>query len=101
MDKRRNKPCGRYLGLSSRFSVAWKRLVGPPDTRLTEGLRDHTPRVHALVGARVVTAPGRTLENATIVVRDGRIEAVGQQVAIPVDALVRASRRQNRLCGLY
>ena len=47
-----------------------------------------TPRVHAIVGARIVTAPGQTIERGTIVVRDGVITAVGADVAIPADARV-------------
>jgi imidazolonepropionase-like amidohydrolase len=35
------------------------------------------PGFHALVGADVVTEPGKRLANATVVVRDGRIVAVG------------------------
>jgi hypothetical protein len=34
----------------------------------------------------VVQAPGRVLERATVVVRDGLIEAVGPDVAVPYDA---------------
>ncbi len=44
--------------------------------------------VHALVGAKVVTKPGTVLEKATIVVRKGRIEAVGEKVQVPKDARV-------------
>ncbi len=46
------------------------------------------PRVHALRGAKVVVAPGRTVDPGTIVMRDGRISAVGpaDRVAIPPDA---------------
>ncbi|MEO5617321.1 MAG: hypothetical protein ABIS67_06090, partial [Candidatus Eisenbacteria bacterium] len=47
-----------------------------------------TPRVHAIVGARIVTAPGQTLERGTIVIRDGLITAVGAKAAIPADARV-------------
>ena len=60
----------------------------PPSTRPVEGLRDHTPAIHALVGARIVVAPGRVLERGTIVVRDGMITAVGPEVAVPDDARV-------------
>ena len=42
----------------------------------------------ALTNARVVTAPGRVLDRATVVVRDGRIEAVGRDVRVPFDARV-------------
>ena len=44
------------------------------------------PRVHALTGATVVAAPGELLEGATIVLRDGLIEAVGTDVRVPPDA---------------
>ncbi len=47
-----------------------------------------TPRVHALTNARVVIAPGQVLPRATIVLRDGVIEAVGADIAIPPDARV-------------
>src|SRR5262245_28524996 len=46
------------------------------------------PRVHAIVGARVVTAPGRVIERGTVVMRDGVITAVGANVAVPADARV-------------
>jgi len=47
-----------------------------------------TPRVHAIVGARIVPAPGQVIERGTIVMRDGVIIAVGANVAIPADARV-------------
>ena len=46
------------------------------------------PRVHAIVGARIVTAPGKAIERGTIVMRDGVIVAVGENVAVPADARV-------------
>ncbi len=47
-----------------------------------------TPRVHAIVGARIVNAPGQVIERGTVVIRDGLIAAVGANVAIPADARV-------------
>jgi len=47
-----------------------------------------TPRVHAIVGARIVTAPGQVIERGTVVMRDGVITAVGANVAVPADARV-------------
>lgn len=44
--------------------------------------------VYALVGARLVGVSGATLENATLVLRDGVIEAVGVGLAPPRDARV-------------
>lgn len=60
----------------------------PAGTTPLEGLRDASPRVHALVGARVVTAPGEVLERGTVVIRDGLIAAVGAEVPVPPDARV-------------
>jgi len=45
-------------------------------------------RVHALVGARVVVAAGRTLPEATVVIRDGIIAAVGANLPVPPDARI-------------
>jgi hypothetical protein len=47
-----------------------------------------TPRVHAIVGARVVVAPGQVIERCTIVMRDGVISSVGPNVTVPPDARV-------------
>ncbi len=43
-------------------------------------------RTYALTNARVVVAPGRVLERATVVVRDGLIAEVGANARIPFDA---------------
>ncbi len=53
-----------------------------------EGIRENTPGVHALVHARVYVTPDRVLENATIVIRDGVIQAVGRAVTPPPDARI-------------
>ncbi len=49
------------------------------------------PRIHAITGARIVVAPGRVIENGTVVLRDGLVEAVGAKVAAPADAEVIAA----------
>lgn len=43
---------------------------------------------HALVGARIVVAPGRSLPSGTVVLRDGVIAAVGSNVATPPEARI-------------
>ena len=40
----------------------------------------------AITNARVVTVSGAVIENGTVVIRDGRIAAVGSSVAIPANA---------------
>jgi imidazolonepropionase-like amidohydrolase len=46
------------------------------------------PPVYALVGARVVPVSGPALEKATVVLRDGLIAALGENVTVPPDARV-------------
>jgi len=46
------------------------------------------PRVHAIVGARIVLAPGQVIEHGTVVMRDGVITAVGAAVTPPPDARI-------------
>ena len=59
-----------------------------PRTAPIAGLRDNTPQTHALVGARLVVAPGRVVEKGTVVLRDGLITAVGADASIPASAVV-------------
>ncbi|HBV05415.1 MAG TPA: hypothetical protein DEF01_01655, partial [Gemmatimonadetes bacterium] len=47
-------------------------------TQPVEGIRDNGTGYHALTNARVVQAPGRVLNNATIVIRDGIIKEVSR-----------------------
>lgn len=58
-----------------------RRQSAPPN-----GLRANVPQTYALVGADVVVRPGEVVEGATIVVREGKIAAVGKEAAVPADA---------------
>jgi imidazolonepropionase-like amidohydrolase len=66
--------------------AAWAQQASR--TEPVVALRDNTPGVHAFTNARIVVAPGRVLERATLVVRNGLIEAVGANVSPPPDARV-------------
>ena len=57
-------------------------------SELPQGLRDATPRWHALTGARLVLAPGQVVENGTLVMKDGVIVAAGAGVTVPAGARV-------------
>jgi imidazolonepropionase-like amidohydrolase len=57
-------------------------------TAPTVGLRENPSGFHALTGARVVTAPGNVVEDATVVIRDGVIESVAAGAAAPAGARV-------------
>lgn len=55
---------------------------------LSAGHRPKPPGVHALVGAKVFLNPTTALTNATVILRDGLIEAAGRGLPVPADARV-------------
>ncbi len=57
-------------------------------TQPVEGMRDNGTGYHALTNARVVTAPGQVLDDATIVIRDGVIQDVSRGGDPPAGARV-------------
>ncbi len=75
-----------------RFSCAMLLLACALSARaadlLPPGHRPKSPGVHALIGGRVVINPSNSLENATVILRDGIIEAVGRDVKPPSDARI-------------
>lgn len=67
-------------------AAASTRASVVPDT----GIRDVQPAVHAIVGARIVPRPGQVIDPGTVVLRAGRIQAVGpsNRVKVPDDARI-------------
>jgi imidazolonepropionase-like amidohydrolase len=64
-------------------------LQGAPQrTRPPDGLREHPPRAFALTGARLFVEPDRIVPSGTLVVRDGKLTAVGAGVVVPPDVAV-------------
>jgi imidazolonepropionase-like amidohydrolase len=55
-------------------------------TALSLAIHADAPHVYAIRGARIVTASGSPIDNGTVVIRDGYIDAVGASVAPPPDA---------------
>ncbi|HWM24228.1 MAG TPA: amidohydrolase family protein [Chthoniobacterales bacterium] len=53
-----------------------------------QGIRENNPRLHALTNARIVIAPGKTIEKGTILIRDGVIVEAGPAVKVPPEARV-------------
>jgi imidazolonepropionase-like amidohydrolase len=47
-----------------------------------------TPASYAIKGGKVFTLAGAPIENGTVLIRDGKIVAVGANIAIPADAKV-------------
>ncbi|HEV7237599.1 MAG TPA: amidohydrolase family protein [Thermoanaerobaculia bacterium] len=50
--------------------------------------RADAPGVYAITGGTVHTVSGTPIANGTVIVRDGLIEAVGANVAVPADATI-------------
>jgi imidazolonepropionase-like amidohydrolase len=61
-------------------ALAETRELRPP------GFYPRAYETHALVGARLFVKPDTILSNATIVIRDGLIQAVGREITVPPDA---------------
>ncbi|MBK8247847.1 MAG: hypothetical protein IPK85_10675 [Gemmatimonadetes bacterium] len=78
----------RFLLGSAALAVGALEAQQSSRTEPISGLRDNAAGYHALVGARVVTAPGQVLTNATIVVRNGLIVSVGAGATAPAGARV-------------
>jgi imidazolonepropionase-like amidohydrolase len=74
--------------------------ASPVSTAPPIALRDRTPTLQAFVHARIVQGPGRVIEDGTLVVRDGRIEAVGRRLTPPRGAAVRDLRGATIYPGL-
>jgi imidazolonepropionase-like amidohydrolase len=60
----------------------------PGGARLDGQAQDQGPRVVALRGGTVYTVTKGTIQNATVLIRDGKIAAVGTDVNVPGDAEV-------------
>ncbi len=52
------------------------------------GVYDERPNLYAFTNATIVVDPKTTLQNATLLIRNGHIEAVGTTVSIPAGAVV-------------
>src|SRR5881296_3606888 len=68
------------------FQIGTSRSPGAE--LLPPGFRPLPLGVHALVGGKVVLKPGDVLDSGTVVIRDGKIQAVGKDITPPPDARV-------------
>ncbi len=84
---------GAGIFFSTRLNLSAPTEILPP------GHKPLPPGVHALVGGRVVTKPGTVIENGTVIIRDGKIEAVGETVELPTDARVWSMKGETIYAG--
>jgi imidazolonepropionase-like amidohydrolase len=68
--------------------AAMTAAAAPADELLPPGYRPLPLGVHALVGGKVVVQPGEVIENGTVIIRDGLIQSVAKDAAVPEDARV-------------
>ena len=69
--------------LSAALLSAFASSSHADQTSPIQGIIDKTPNLVALTGATVYTEPGKKLTNATVLIADGRISAVGTKVTVP------------------
>lgn len=69
--------------LSAALLSAFTASSYADQTTPIQGIIDKTPNLIALTGATVYTEPGKKLLNATVLIADGRISAVGTKVTVP------------------
>ena len=78
----------RRKGLSFLTLAVLAALWLPEGARVDGQAQDRGPRVVALRGGTVYTVTKGTIENATVLIRDGKIAGVGTDVNVPGDAEV-------------
>ncbi len=77
------KPLTLMISILLVAVIASAQQIGSPTTQ--QGVTP--PRgIFAITNARIVTVSGPEIENGTIVIRDGKIEAVGSNVSVPAGA---------------
>lgn len=76
--------------ISARLSLLSLALLGTSSaacyaaqTTPELGIRDKTPNLVALINATVTTEPGKTVPQATVLIREGKIEAVRTNASVP------------------
>jgi imidazolonepropionase-like amidohydrolase len=79
--------CHRLILVLSLVGISTS-VWGQTETRPVDGLHQHAPSVYALTHAKITLEPGRVLDDATLVVRDGAIVAVGSKAVVPDDASI-------------
>ncbi len=67
----------------------------------TPGWAQSAPSAYAIVGAKIYPVAGPPIENGTVIIREGKIAAVGRDVAVPSDAQVIDAKGLEAYPGLF
>ncbi len=68
---------------------------------LPPAVRAQKPAVYAITGAKIYTLAGAPIENGTVILRDGKIAAVGAGVQVPAGAEVIDAKGLQIFPGLF
>lgn len=78
----------RLSKLALALAAALPAVAIASQTTTVQGLHDNSPNYVALQNATIVTEPGKQLNNATLVIRNGRIVAIERNGQAPAGARV-------------
>lgn len=78
----------RLSKLAVAMCAALPALASASQTTTVQGLHDNSSDYVALQNATIITEPGRALENATLVIRNGKIERINENNRAPDGARV-------------
>ena len=65
------------------FSLSFCQSTFPEN-----GLRERSTEIHAFTNCTLVTQPGQLIEKGVLLIREGKIEAVGKNISVPPEALI-------------
>ena len=68
---------------------------------LAPALHAQKPAVYAITGAKIYTLAGAPIENGTVIIRDGKIAAVGAGIQVPAGAEVIDAKGLHVYPGLF
>ncbi len=74
--------------LTGLFTAGLLYTTAAQTTFPRNGVYDERPGLYAFTNATIVVDPQTTLTNATLLIRDGRVDAVGTSVNLPAGAVV-------------
>ena len=74
--------------LTGLFTAGLLYTAAAQTTFPRNGVYDERPGLYAFTNATIVVDPQTTLTNATLLIRDGRVDAVGTSVNLPAGAVV-------------
>lgn len=78
----------RLSKLAVAMCAALPALASASQTTTVQGLHDNSSSFVALQNATIITEPGRSVENATLVIRNGKVERINENNRAPEGARV-------------